>query len=66
METMEPLGQEQIKQESNYNLASVFERAIAFIIDLMLWATVSSLIYQIIGIQSVKIYSAFSLCPGRF
>lgn len=61
METMEPLGQEQIKQESNYNLASVFERAIAFIIDLMLWATVSSLIYQIIGIQSVKIYSAFSL-----
>ncbi len=61
METMEPLGQEQIKQENNYNLASVFERSIAFVIDLMLWATVSSLIYKTVNTSHTTVYMLVSL-----
>ncbi len=58
---MEPLGQEQIKQENNYNIASVFERAIAFVIDVMLWLTVSTWLYQTLQPKSINIYFLLSL-----
>ena len=56
---MEPLAQKQT--ESNYNLASVFERAIAFVIDFMLWVTVSSVLYKVLDTTSVKIYVFLSV-----
>lgn len=55
---MEPLIQ---RQENNYNLASVFERAIAFVIDFMLWAMVSSSIYKILQTSHTKIYLFLSV-----
>lgn len=58
---MEPLAQEQIQQENNYNLASIFERAIAFVIDFMLWVTLSSLTYKIINPSSQKTYLVLSV-----
>jgi len=42
-------------------LASVFERAIAFVIDLMLWITVSTYIFKILDTFYVKTYFFFSL-----
>lgn len=56
---MEPLAQEQQTQE--LNLASVFERTIAFMVDFLLWITVSSFIYKALHISSTKIYLAFSV-----
>ena len=58
---MEPLAQEQLKQENNYRVASVFERAIAFVIDFMLWVTVSSFLYQIINTSHKIIYAIISV-----
>lgn len=59
---MEPLQQEQLKQENNsVNIASIFERAIAFVIDIMLWLTVSTWVYSTVQPHSVKIYFVLSL-----
>lgn len=60
---MESLAQQgQLKQENNSNnLASIFERTIAFVIDVMLWLTVSSFIYKIMHLSSTRTYLFFSV-----
>lgn len=68
---MEPLAQNQVMQNqqeqihintsNDLPLASIFERAIAFSIDFMLWLFVSSFIYRIAHINSPKIYLLFSV-----
>lgn len=68
---MEPLAenqqeQMQIKTSHDLPLASVFERAIAFVIDFMLWVTLSSLIYKATQISSVKTYLLFSILAFIF
>ena len=65
---MEPLNQAAQNQQSQIHIntpaglpcASVFERAIAFVIDFMLWATVSSLAYKIVNTSHTAIYGIFS------
>ena len=63
---MESLAQNQQEQihintSDNLPLASIFERAIAFVIDFMLWVTLSSFLYKIVKIPSVKTYLLFSI-----
>lgn len=54
---MEPFTQEQ--QVNNYNLATIFERAIAFVMDLMICLVVLTVIYKIVGTPSITIYLIF-------
>ena len=41
--------------------ASVFERAIAFVIDVMLWVTISTLLYKLFHINSNTVYAIISV-----
>lgn len=52
-----------IKTEEDNTLptASVFERAIAFIIDVMLWFFISTLLYKLLGLSSTTGYLLISL-----
>ena len=64
---MEPLNQVMQNQQSQIHIntsdlprASVFERAVAFVIDFMLWVTVSSLVYKVINTSHTVIYAILS------
>ena len=50
-----------ISTSNNLPLASIFERAIAFVIDFMLWITVSSTVYKVINTSHTRIYVLFSV-----
>ena len=71
---MEPLTQNQqeqvpsVYQQSQVQndiktlpLASIFERAIAFVLDITLWLTISSLVYAHIGSVPLQTYFIYSL-----
>ncbi len=63
---MESLEQNQqskinINTSNDLPLASIFERVVAFVIDVMLWFTISTWVYQTLQPQSVKIYFVLSL-----
>ena len=66
---MEPLNQVTQNQQSQIHInapadlprASVFERVIAFVIDFMLWVTVSSLVYKIVNTSHTTIYGILSV-----
>ena len=63
METLEQdqQNQIQIKNSESLPLASIFERAVAFVIDLMLWASVSSFVYIISNISRSTLYVILSM-----
>jgi len=52
-----------IKTEGDNTLptASVFERAVAFIIDLMLWVIISTSVYKFVGSNSASTYAIISV-----
>ena len=51
----------QTEENNVLPIASVFERAVAFIIDLMLWVIISTSIYKLIGSNSTSTYAVISV-----
>jgi len=51
----------QTEEDTTLLTATVFERAIAFIIDVMLWMIISTFLYRLLGFTSNAVYALLSI-----